>query len=720
MRQIYRILSLLFLAFPFQTTYARSDNDSVIVFRGHHPASHFISTQTYVLADSTGELTINDIAHIDKFTPNRVKVPNYGVSHSTYWIRFTILNQSEYESFSFEVENPLLTSVVLFEQKGGRWLRRAITKDDPFSVRGNSNQNAEFLLRQPIGSVATYFLSISGNTQLLVPMKIGTIEAVANINLNRDLLSAIYFGIMLVMFFYNLFVFISVKDRSYLYYIFYIICVTLVQLNITGLGFKYLWPSYPKFEQASVFLFPSFTAFTSIAFFRRFLYTKRYAKKAQHVFWVFVAAYVFTIVNAFTGDKLLSYNLLNYNALPLALFMIGLATYILIRYKYRPALFFLIAWTVFLISIVLFVLKDMGVLPYNLFTVSTIQIGSAIEVVLLSIALADRINTLKKEKEVSQAQALRISQENERIIREQNVMLEAKVNERTVELKQSNEELAKTLQDLTEKETQLVESEKMASLGQLTAGIAHEINNPINFVTSNVNPLKRDVTILVDMIAQIEELTMEEVSVDEKKKRIESLKNDMDYDYLKTEIDYLLKGIGEGASRTAEIVKGLRVFSRLDEDDLKKADINEGLDSTVVIVNHLLNGTIEVVRNYSGIPLVECYPGKLNQVFLNMMSNAIHAIHKKWQGQPGGRLELSTRNDETSVWISIKDNGTGMDENTKKKLFEPFFTTKDVGEGTGLGLSIAYNTVKRHSGIIEVHSEEGQGTEFVINIPINQ
>ena len=192
----------------------------------------------------------------------------------------------------------------------------------------------------------------------------------------------------------------------------------------------------------------------------------------------------------------------------------------------------------------------------------------------------------------------------------------------------------------------------------------------------------------------------------------------MDYDYLKTEIGFLLKGINEGASRTAEIVKGLRVFSRLDEDDLKKADINEGLDSTIVIVNHLLNGSIEIEKNYSGIPLVECFPGKLNQVFLNLMSNAIHAIDQRWKGEPGGKLSLGTWNDESSVFISVKDNGMGMDENTKKKLFEPFFTTKDVGEGTGLGLSIAYNTVRKHNGSIEVNAVVNEGSEFIIRIPI--
>ena len=260
----------------------------------------------------------------------------------------------------------------------------------------------------------------------------------------------------------------------------------------------------------------------------------------------------------------------------------------------------------------------------------------------------------------------------------------------------------------------------MASLGQLTAGIAHEINNPINFVTSNVKPLNRDVRILLDAVEAIEQIAGVESSVAEKQKKISAYKEEIDYEYLKEEIDQLLSGIGEGASRTAEIVKGLRIFSRLDEDDLKKANINEGLESTLVITNNLLNNIIKIQKNYADLPLIECYPGKLNQVFLNIISNGIYAIKKRFEEADGGLLTISTSFDDTNVFIKIADNGTGMDENTKKKLFEPFFTTKDVGEGTGLGLSIAYNTINKHNGQIQVNSEIGKGTEFILILPLIQ
>jgi signal transduction histidine kinase len=226
--------------------------------------------------------------------------------------------------------------------------------------------------------------------------------------------------------------------------------------------------------------------------------------------------------------------------------------------------------------------------------------------------------------------------------------------------------------------------------------------------------------ILIEVIEELEQIIKSGIPLAEKQKRIEEYKLEIDYDYLKIEIDQLLIGISEGAGRTAEIVKGLRIFSRLDEDDIKKADINEGLDSTLIITNNLLNNSIIIVKEYSNLPLIECYPGKLNQVFLNIISNGVYAVRKKFADKDGGKITIATKADEDYIYISIADNGTGMDENTKKRLYEPFFTTKDVGEGTGLGMSIAYNTINKHNGQINIISEVGVGTEFIIKLPLIQ
>jgi signal transduction histidine kinase len=719
MRNFYCAFALLVL-FNIQSfvCYGQTNN-TVVVFKGGGEAS-FLHTGIYVLQDSTGRYSLNDVVNSRAFRLSTTAIPNLNVTKNTIWLRLTIKNESLAEKMMLEIDNPLLNNVSLYIPFSvNKFILKTVSKKFPFYHRENNSENYVFTVDQKQGQTVTYYLKMNSYTQFIVPIKLGKIEIINDADLDRDLLRALYFGIMLVMFLYNFFVYVSVKDKSYLYYVVYLLSVTLVQLNITGLGFKYIWPEYPLFEQFSTYLFSALTAFSSIAFIRQFLNTKSFTPKLDKGFLIFIVAYIFTIGNSIFGDKQLSYNLLNAIALPLSLYMIYTAAVIRIKYKYKPALYFLLAWTIFLLSIIIFVLKDVSVLPYNIFTVSILQIGSAIEVVMLSIALADRINILKKEKEISQAQALDALKTNEQIIKEQNVVLEAKVTERTKKLKEANNDLNQAMTDLKDAEMQLVESEKMASLGQLTAGIAHEINNPINFVTSNVKPLKRDVMVLFETIEIIETIGLAQYSTEEKIKNIEEYKQEIDFDYLKVEIDHLLSGIGEGATRTAEIVKGLRIFSRLDEDDLKKADINEGLDSTIVIINNLLNNRITVVKNYGNLPLAECYPGKMNQVFLNMLTNGIYAVNKRFGEGAGGILTITTLADENNIIIKIADNGTGMDEQTKKKLFEPFFTTKDVGEGTGLGLSIAYNTINKHKGHISVNSALGEGTEFVMEIPIH-
>lgn len=344
------------------------------------------------------------------------------------------------------------------------------------------------------------------------------------------------------------------------------------------------------------------------------------------------------------------------------------------------------------------------------------QIGSAIEVVLLSFALADRINILKKEKEQSQARALLALRENERIIKEQNVILETKVKERTERLQKSNEDLNQTLDELKSTQAQLVDAEKMASLGQLTAGIAHELNNPINFVASNVKPLERDFNDLMQVIDKVDELAKSNEASKEILE-IKELKERLDTDYLQDEIRQLLRGVDEGAKRTAEIVRGLRIFSRLDEDALKKANVNECLESTLIVLKSHIKGRAKVTTDLDEeLTPIKCYPGKLNQVFMNIISNAVQATEESNKNASDRLVTVKTYQDTHNVYVSISDNGCGMDEETKHKIFDPFFTTKDVGEGTGLGLSIVLGIIKDHKGEIEVKSAPNEGTEFLITL----
>lgn len=278
----------------------------------------------------------------------------------------------------------------------------------------------------------------------------------------------------------------------------------------------------------------------------------------------------------------------------------------------------LVAWVVFLLGIFVFVLKDLNLIPYNSFSLYTLPAGSAIELVLISFALANRINILKKEKEISQLEALKAAEENERLVREQNTILDAEVKERTKDLRFAMTELKRS-------EVELVNREKMSSLGLLTAGIAHEINNPINFVSASVSPLKRDINDILGLLTEYDSLKGEGFTA-KRFNEIEDLKKKLDTTFIVEEINMLLDGIEEGAVRTANIVRGLQKFSRSDEHFMKNADLIDGIENTLTLLNTQIKDQITIERDYQPIPFLDCSPGKINQVFLNILSNAIYAV----------------------------------------------------------------------------------------------
>ncbi len=680
----------------------------------------YIGNYVSILEDKTNHLTLNDVIANKNFKQSNTNVPNLGVTDATFWVKFNITNQSNEKAILLELSQPNVEIIELYciKPDGSVTIEKSGI-NFPYSTRKYDNQNYWFDLDIIKGQTNIYYLKLKSSDQLMLPLSVGNQKTLYELATRKDMLFGVFFGLMIVMLLYNLFVYFSVRDHSYLFYVLYIAFVCLLQTTLQGYSFRFLWPNNLWLAKNSVFLLPSMAGIAAMLFAKVFLHANQIVALLNKILSILIGVFFISILLVFVGKYQMSFGLMQLNTMVGSLFVLYMS-YRVYRKGNTTAKFFLIGWSVLLVGATIFVLKDLAILPYNILTNSILEIGTATEVVLLSFALADRINVFRKEKEISQAQTVAALQENERIIREQNVTLEAKVTERTHELKIANEDLNTAMIELKEAQSQLVESEKMASLGQLTAGIAHEINNPINFVSSNVMPLNRDVKMLIDTVETYEKIIFEEKPVAEKKKQIDAYKEDIDYDYLKIEIDQLLRGIGEGASRTAEIVKGLRIFSRLDEDDLKKTDINEGIESTLVITNNLLGTQIKIEKKYANIPLVECYAGKLNQVFLNIISNAAHAIKKKFGENNGGMITISTSHDEESVYIKIADNGTGMDENTRKRLFEPFFTTKDVGEGTGLGMSIAYNTIAKHNGQINVNSEIGIGTEFTLILPLTQ
>jgi len=297
----------------------------------------------------------------------------------------------------------------------------------------------------------------------------------------------------------------------------------------------------------------------------------------------------------------------------------------------------------------------------------------------------------------------------------EKLFLAEKKLQATLELEQkSKEELSNAINSLKGAQSQLVHSEKMASLGQLTAGIAHEINNPINFISSGMVSLKMSIESLreiADEYSRIEEGD----DVDEVMDSVKELKEEHEYEEIVDELDDLIKDVNYGVTRTIEIVKGLRVFSRLDEEEAKNANINENIDATLTLLRNKTKDKINITKHYDEtMHDIECYPGQLNQVFMNILNNAVQAMPAD---RADAEITIYTEESGNDVSIRIKDNGVGIPDEIKDRIWEPFFTTKDVGVGTGLGMSITYGIIEKHGGRIELTSEVGKGTEFAISLP---
>ncbi|WP_373528789.1 sensor histidine kinase, partial [Nostoc sp.] len=297
--------------------------------------------------------------------------------------------------------------------------------------------------------------------------------------------------------------------------------------------------------------------------------------------------------------------------------------------------------------------------------------------------------------------------------------LEDRVEERTTELKNALEELQRT-------QSQVIQSEKMSSLGQLVAGIAHEINNPVNFIHGNLDYVQEYTQNLLAFVQLYQEHDSNPAI------EIQAAAEEIELEFLQEDLPKMLTSMKVGTDRIRQIVLSLRSFSRMDEAELKAVNIHEGIDSTLMILQHRFKAKpeqpeIQVIKNYGNVPLVECYAGQLNQVFMNILVNAIDALEERnakrtYQEIENNPSQIKIRTsviNSTLLEVAIADNGVGISQEFQQRIFDPFFTTKPVGKGTGMGMSISYQIItEKHGGKLECFSTLGEGTEFIIQIPL--
>lgn len=675
-----------------------------ITYNGHY---------TLLNKHDFGYVKVKNEAEFDfssfEYAKNKI---NFGQSDEIVYLRFAITNKGKENQLAISIDNPMTDTVSLYRLHQGNFESLGRYSYDNIRQRKIKFATPIFPFILDSGETDTFFVRVHSSEELIIPVMIGSESETIDTQSFKGNIYWLFGGIIFVIFFYNLFLYFSTKDKLYAYYIIYIFSIGMAQLSLSGMLLSDFLFNYPLLYKLSIVVFPSLSGVFAVIFLRQFIYTKKHVPKLDTVILIVLVGYLLAgVFRIFRFDHI-SASMLDVIALPGTVSVYSAAITIA-RKKERTARFFLLAWTFFIVGILLFVLRNLDVLPFNEFTTYGMPVGAALEAILLSFALADKINLLEKERRKQEYERILALEENKRLIQQQNETLEISVKERT-------KELSMALRQLKDTQAQLVENEKLSSLGQLTAGIAHEINNPINFVNANINPLKRDIYILKELIDRFEEIALNtELNIEEKKNRFQALKDENEFAYLNQEIDFLIKGIGDGASRTIEIVKGLRVFSRVEEDSLKISNIVDGINSTLIILNNQL-GEIEIDKQIRCTPMMECYPGKLNQVFLNLLTNSIYAIRKRIGQTKGGKIAIHVFDEDEIRHFIFRDNGCGIESENTTRIFDPFYTDKPPGEGTGLGLAISYRIIEMHNGKISFTSQVGQGTEFIIKIPINQ
>ncbi|MCC8423442.1 7TM diverse intracellular signaling domain-containing protein [Mucilaginibacter sp. UR6-11] len=686
--------------------------------------TRYLTRQYFLeLEDPDNNILAKDIINKDGFHPISASFPRLKYSKSVTWLKFIIKNNSNDTYIPLTISKSIIDEFDIYfiekinynGQKSTR-LRHLSSKEAQYNA--NMLTQSITLVNVPLArdSSMTIFARIKSNASTIIPIEVNSANQFIQKRSVENVINGGIIGMFIIMALYNLMLFVIVGDKNYLYYVIYIVFLGSTQSLILGIGSN-LFPDNTQLlnDYITPILRICF-GFSLLLFAGSFLQFKQNIKPYYKFYQLLYILYTLPLIAALYGFTHLAYTLITLATLLTSTGLLVLVT-ILYSRGFNPAKFFILGWGLFLISILVSIARNNGLVPYNYFTLNIVIYSALIELILFSVALADKINFYRSQNTESQLAALAIAKENERLITEQNIFLENKVKDRTQELIQTNQNLSVTIDNLKSAQIQLVETEKMASLGLLTAGVAHEINNPINFVGANVKPLRVDFDEIFSLLGKYEKAA-NSIDRPELLNAANKYRSEINVEFVKNEIHTLLDGIEEGAARTAEIVQSLRTFSRMDELALVPANINTAILSTLVILRSAIPYYIEVKPILNKLEPLNCYSGKINQALLNLINNSIQAIAAK-KVHKDENITIYTHDYPDHITIEIIDTGIGMSDEVKQRIFEPFFTTKNIGEGTGLGLSIVFGIIEKHNGSIHVQSKPDVGSKFTIMLPKN-
>lgn len=626
-----------------------------------HKKSSYIGKHIFCFEDKDGTFSIQSIAAspYTLFTPCNKDIINFGFSRSVFWLKFVVKNKDSLSNWILEISSPELDFVTLYyKDENGIWKEKNDGLIWPFLKRDMNSRNIAFKLPAINDGTAEYYIKIKSIGPIVIPVKIEKNDFFISESLKSEVLFGICYGIMLIMLFYNLFVYFSIRDKSYIYYVLMVACAIVYYGFYYGHIPQYITHFKSPVLNYFILFISTLWGITSLQFVKAFLNLPKVSLFFNRLVNTLLLLYLLSLLLLLFIDPALSIRiniLLSLSSVVIVL----ITSFAVIKKGNREARFFILAWSFYLVAIIIFLLRDMALFPDYEFIINILLIGSIVEIALQSFALADKINIYRIHKEQAQAEFIHLKEEDAS-------RLEQKVKERTIQLERANEEINIINKDL--------------EIFSRTA--SHDLRAPLRAITGFAILLeKNSATVL---------------SEDSK---------------------HYLSIIKASSKRMEQLIEDLLAFSRLGKKELAKEEINmKDLVKNIIndlkvsqIQEHTININIGSIENSFGDPIL------LKQVWINLISNAIKYSMKK----PKIEIEIGSKTNDNEVTYWVKDSGAGFNMKYVDKLFIAFqrLHIQSEFEGTGLGLSIVKKIITAHGGHVWAESTEGEGATFYFSLP---
>jgi hypothetical protein len=636
-----------------------------------------------VFEDTSRALTVEEVELRAEGELPRVASENFNVGYrrSAFWVRFRLLNTGrEQGHWLLDIPRPIDHATLYTRDVNGRFVGRRSGKTLPMSQREVRSEHLLLHITLEPGESRLYWLRVETADTLDLSLSLWTSEQIISEMGRTHLVSGIYYGVLLAMLVFNLFLFLSTRDRTYFFYVLFQLGMVLTQSALEQSAFRYLWPESPGWAARSEILFAALLLFGALGFARSFLEMATVAPWIDRLLtWLMGATGVLGGVALLTSHSVVQQGGI---VLAVACAATVLAAGVVAWRRGSPhAPLFLWAWIALLSGTFASGFSAIGYLVPAWAGAVWPRVGSLVEAVLLSFGLAQRIRALRREHKRAQEDLLK-----ERTA--QALELEGRVEERT-------RELVRALEQVKAAQARMVQQARLASLGHLVAGVAHEVGNPLNFTRGGAQDLERRLEVLEGALGQQGAEQQQGA-----RKALEGARR-------------ALKLVQSGNERIHRIVENLRSYVLARSVNPEPVDLSADLEATLALVSKRLDERgIRVHRDLQPLPKVPGRPGELNQVFMNLLLNSAQAM------PGGGEIFITGRCAQGRVELTFRDTGPGIPPEHREAIFDPFFTTRAPSEGTGLGLSISHEIVTRHGGELRLVSGDG-GAIFSITLPVN-